>query len=156
MLSLETNSPEMFFPLHMQYDLLRGKARNQDSDTPAKTKMLLSGLGLNVVTHYGKVNVQVDNLVQYGNKEFKESTTQRHKTRVPLLNVDRGSVTIAGVQINDAQTPVPNDSKRSVEEAIGKLGKVNVEYRGKGMSYAIPSCASGIILLLPSSSYSYR
>ena len=136
MLSLETNSPEMFFPLHMQYDLLRGKAREQDSDTPEKTKMLLSGLGLNVVTHNGKVNVQVDNLVQYGNKEFKESTTQRHKTRVPLLNVDRVSVTIAGVQINDAHTPVPNDSKRSVEEAIGKLGKVNVEYRGKGMPYA--------------------
>ena len=68
--------------------------------------------------------------------ETKNSRKALLKTRVPLLNVDRGSVTIAGVQINDPRKPVPNDSKRSVEEAIGKLGKVNVEYRGKSMSCA--------------------
>ena len=68
--------------------------------------------------------------------ETKNSRKALLKTRVPLLNVDRGSVTIAGVQINNAHHSVPNESKRAIEEAIGKLGKVNVEYRGKGMSHA--------------------
>ena len=149
MLSLETNSPESFFPLHMQNDLLRGKLLAKQRDDPEKTKMLLSGLGLNVVAHNGKVSVQTENVVKYANKEHKESTAQRHKTRVPLLNVGRHSVTIAGVQISDARTLVPNHSRRSIEEAIGKLGKVNVEYKGKGMSCALSIFLCCAVIFLP-------
>ena len=131
-LSLESNSASMFFPLHMQRQLLSGKAALQTRD---ETKALLSGLESTVLTHKKEVSVQVESVVKYANKDYVETfqAEQRHRagaTRVPLLDVNRR--TIAGVRINDLTSPVPDHSKSAIQEAIVKLGKINIEYRGTG------------------------
>lgn len=134
-LSLESNSASIFFPLHMQRQLLSGKAALQTRD---ETKALLSGLELTVLTHKKEVSVQVESVVKYANKDYVETfqAEQRHRagaTRVPLLDVNRrtnAGGTIAGVRINDLTSPVPDHSKSAIQEAIVKLGKINIEYRG--------------------------
>lgn len=138
MISLEANSSSVFFPLHMQRDLLDRKASLESRDG---TKILLSGVEMNVVTVKGGLHVQTESVVKYANKEhlqiFQEE--QRHRegaSRVPLLNVGSGGTTIAGVRIDSAHRPVPDHLRKSIMEAIKKLGSVNVEYRsnkqGKG------------------------
>lgn len=131
MISLEANSSSVFFPLRMQRDLLDRKASLESRDG---TKILLSGVEMNVVTVKGGLHVQTESVVKYANKEhlqiFQEE--QRHRegaSRVPLLNVGSGGTTIAGVRVDSAHEPVPDGLRKSIMEAIKKLGSVNVEYR---------------------------
>eukprot|EP00571_Detonula_confervacea_P016014 CAMPEP_0172307988 /NCGR_PEP_ID=MMETSP1058-20130122/8723_1 /TAXON_ID=83371 /ORGANISM="Detonula confervacea, Strain CCMP 353" /LENGTH=1152 /DNA_ID=CAMNT_0013020311 /DNA_START=101 /DNA_END=3559 /DNA_ORIENTATION=- len=128
MISLETNSPAVFFPLHEQQGLLNRKALIETRD---KTKILLSGLQMTVNSQKGRgTYVQTESVVKYSNKEHFEvfQADQRHRAgeRVPLLNISRYSTTIAGIRI-DPHRPVPDASKRAIEEAIGRMS-VNIEY----------------------------
>ena len=136
MISLEANSSSVYFPLSMQKNLLDRKASLESRDG---TKVLLSGVDMNVLTSKGGMYVQMESVVKYANKElfqiFQEE--QRHRegaSRVPLLNLS--SRTIAGVRIDSAQRPVPDHLRTSITAAIKKLENVTVEYRsgkvGKG------------------------
>ena len=126
MISLEPNSAAVFFPLQDQPGLLNNKATAETRD---KTKILLSGLEMNVMTQRGMF-VQIESKVKYANKEYWQSfqDEQRHRegaSRVPLLNTSTGS--IAGIRV-DVNRPVPEDLLIKIEEAIVKLGDINISY----------------------------
>lgn len=138
MISLEPNSAAVFFPLQDQSTLLNNMA---DRETRDKTKMLLSGLEMNVMTQRGMF-VQIESAVKYANKEYWEvfQDAQRHRggaSRVPLL--DTGLKTIAGVKVGNVDRPITENLKKSIEEAIVKLGDINISFTsnknkpGKGM-----------------------
>jgi hypothetical protein len=99
------------------------------AETRDKTKILLSGLEMNVMTQRGMF-VQIESKVKYANKEYWQSfqDEQRHRegaSRVPLLNTSTGS--IAGIRV-DVNRPVPGDLLIKIEEAIVKLGDINISY----------------------------
>jgi hypothetical protein len=126
MISLEPNSAAVFFPLQDQPGLLN---RMASAETRDKTKILLSGLEMNVMTQRGMF-VQIESKVKYANKEYWQSfqDEQRHRegaSRVPLLNTSTGS--IAGIRV-DVNRPVPGDLLIKIEEAIVKLGDINISY----------------------------
>jgi hypothetical protein len=126
MISLEPNSAAVFFPLQDQPGLLN---RMASAETRDKTKILLSGLEMNVMTQRGMF-VQIESKVKYANKEYWQSfqDEQRHRegaSRVPLLNTSTGS--IAGIRV-DVNRPVPEDLLIKIEEAIVKLGDINISY----------------------------
>lgn len=134
MISLEANSSSVFFPLPKQGRLLDRKASLESRDG---TKLLLSGVAMNVVTVRGGVCVQTESVVKYANKEHWEvfQDGQRHRkgaSKVPLLNVsgNRG-VTIAGIRIDSAHRPVPDHLHKSITEAIKKLGDVQVRFQSR-------------------------
>ena len=126
MISLEPNSAAVFFPLQDQPGLLN---RMASAETRDKTKILLSGLEMNVMTQRGMF-VQIESKIKYANKEYWQSfqDEQRHRegaSRVPLLNTSTGS--IAGIRV-DVNRPVPGDLLIKIEEAIVKLGDINISY----------------------------
>jgi hypothetical protein len=129
MISLEPNSAAVFFPLQDQPGLLKNKATAETRD---ETKILLSGLEMNVMTRMGMF-VQIESVVKYANKEYWQlfQDAQRHRegaSRVPLLITSRdGSGSIAGIRI-DVNRPVPEHLKKTIEEAILKLGDINISF----------------------------
>jgi hypothetical protein len=128
MISLEPNSAAVFFPLQDQPRLLNNKATAETRD---KTKILLSGLEMNVMAQRGMF-VQIESKVKYANKEYWQSfqDEQRHRegaSRVPLLNTSHGSGSIAGIRV-DVNRPVPEHLMKTIEEAIVKLGDINISY----------------------------
>ncbi len=136
MISLEANSSSVFFPLPMQRNLLDRKASLESRDG---TKILLSGVDMNVVTVKGGMYVQTESVVKYANKEHLQifHEEQRHRegaSRVPLLNVGdsrKQGATIAGVRIDNVHRPVPDHLRKSITEAIKKLGDVNIHYQSR-------------------------
>ena len=129
MISLEPNSAAVYFPLEIQSELLSQKVPEQTRD---KTKKLLSGVEMNVMTHHGMF-VQIENVVKYANKEYWQNyqDTQRHRegaSRVPLLNTDSRTGTIAGIKIVDLHRRIPDYQMNSIEEAIVKLGDINISF----------------------------
>ena len=129
MISLEPNSAAVYFPLEIQSELLSQKVPEQTRD---KTKKLLSGVEMNVMTHHGMF-VQIENVVKYANKEYWQNyqDTQRHRegaSRVPLLNiVNSHAGKIAGINVA-LHGHISDSQMNLIEEAIVKLGDINISF----------------------------
>jgi hypothetical protein len=131
MISLDPRSSAVYFPLQDQHSLLQ--KHNVQEVTRDKTKIFLSGLEMNVITQ-GGMFVQIESSVKYADKEYWKILHEddRHKkdaSRVPLLNIDNR--TICGIPIANIHRPISNRDLKSIEDAIGKLGSVNIIYSSK-------------------------
>lgn len=133
MISLDPSSSAVYFPLHEQRNLLQ--KNNVPEATKDRTKILLSGLDMNVITQ-GGMFVQIESSVKYANKEYWQISQEddRHKvgaSRVPLLNVDnRNNAALCGIPIANLHRP-NSQLLESIEDAIAKLGSVNIIYTSK-------------------------
>jgi hypothetical protein len=144
MISLDPRSSAVYFPLQDQHSLLQRhnvqegplQRHNVQEVTRDKTKIFLSGLEMNVITQ-GGMFVQIESSVKYADKEYWKILQEddRHKKdaeRVPLLNIDdRKNATICGIQIANLHRPISDRDLKSIEDAIGKLGSVNIIYTSK-------------------------
>jgi hypothetical protein len=74
MISLEPNSAAVYFPLEIQSELLSQKVPEETRD---KTKKLLAGVEMNVMTHHGMF-VQIENVVIYMLTRNTGKTTKTH------------------------------------------------------------------------------
>jgi hypothetical protein len=135
MISLDPRSSAVYFPLQDQHSLLQ--KHNVQEATRDKTKIFLSGLEMNVITQ-GGMFVQIESSVKYADKEYWQILQEddRHKVdadRVPLLNIDdRNNATIiCGIKIANLHRPISDRDLKSIEDAIGKLGSVNIRYTSK-------------------------
>ena len=121
MISLEPNSAAVYFPLEIQSELLSQKVPEQTRD---KTKKLLSGVEMNVMTHHGMF-VQIENVVIYimlTRNTGKTTKTHNVIGKAPVTG------TITGIKIVDLRRRIPDYQMNSIEEAIVKLGDINISF----------------------------